>query len=804
MWNDVKFACRSLLKQPLFSFMIVSILAIGIAGTTTVFSLFNGLFLRRLPVPAQKRVVNLREKDPMTGEGGLSYPRFHAWREHNRTFETMSVCASWIGNLAVKDTVERVSICLATHDIFDVLGVQPVLGRRFTVQEDRPGAPKVVLLSFGLWERLFAEDPTVLGRTLSLDDDSCYTVIGVLPRDATFPMDKDIWCPLRPDPEKGHGGLGPMALGRLKKGVTVEQAQADLERIQEGWAEQHPEREVTGMPVVTPLQVWYLEMIAQLRTGVLVLLGVGGFVLLIACCNVASTMLTRGSYRSQEIAVRSALGATHARIIQQVLVECLVLSIIGGLLGLLLGHFALKIVLAYIGNVVPSWMVFEPDIRCILFTVAIVGLTTVLSGLLPAVQAAFTKNIHGILGILSGRTTVSRTQRRALSTIVVLQISLALTLLVGASLILQTFRRVNQVEPGFRTAGILTYHIPLPIGPYLDENRRHAFWEQHIEQVRSLPGVLDAALVNNLPLSIPAVKRFEVEGAAPTDDAGEDTQTLVRRVTPGYFRTLGVRLLSGRVFTEKDNRLDGELTVIVNESFAKRYWPDQNPVDRRVCLEGKEDWMRVIGVVGDIRQLGLDQQTWPGVYLPRVTDAAFAMYGVVRTSGDPLSLGAAVRGAVHSIDRGLPVDHVQLMSERVQESLKGRRLNLWLYGVPAVTAVVMALTGIYGVTSYAVSQRIHEIGIRMALGARAGDVIKMVLVQGLGLIAVGLGMGMVGAFILSRLLASIPNMLHSVAPTDPATFVGIPLSLAAVALVACFIPARRAARIDPMLALKCE
>ncbi len=447
-------------------------------------------------------------------------------------------------------------------------------------------------------------------------------------------------------------------------------------------------------------------------------------------------------------------------------------------------------------------MVFESDVRCILFTIATVGLATVLSGLLPAVQAVSTRDIHGVLSKLGNRTTVSRTRRRVLSAIVVIQIALALTLLVGAGLILQTFRRVKQVDLGFRTDGVLTYHIPLPIGPYLDANKRHAFWERHIEQVRMLPGVSHAALVNNLPLSIPAVKRFEVEAVTPMDADDQRAQTLVRRITPDFFEVIGVPLLSGRAFTDKDNRLDSEPTVIVNESCAKLYWPDQSPIDKMIHLQGSEDWMRVIGLVADIRQLALDRPTWSGVYLPRVTDAAFAMYGVAQTSGDPLSLVPAIRGVVRLIDQGLPVDHVQPMSERVKESLKTRRLNLWLYGVPAVTATLMALAGIYGVTSYAVSQRTQEIGIRMAMGARGRDVLKMVVVEELRLILIGLAIGMTGAFLLSRMLASIPDLLHNVNPTDPVTFVGIPLVLVTVPLAACYLPAYRAAKIDPIVALR--
>jgi predicted permease len=338
----------------------------------------------------------------------------------------------------------------------------------------------------------------------------------------------------------------------------------------------------------------------------------------------------------------------------------------------------------------------------------------------------------------------------------------------------------------------------------LGENKRHAFWEQHIEMVRALPGVVSAALINNLPLSVPTAKRFDTEGTPETSPDQARPQILVRRVTPGYFETAGVQLLTGRVFAERENRRDSERVVIINETFAKQFWPGEDPIDKRIRSQGSQDWTRVVGVVKDIKQLGFDQAPWPGLYLPCVSDAAFAMYGIVQTSGDPLSVVAAIRGAVRSVDSGLPIEHVQTMSQRVHRSVWGRRLNLWLYGIPAAAAVIMASAGIYGVISYSVSRRTREIGIRMALGARVPDVIKMVIGQGLRLILVGLGIGSIGAFALGRLLASMPNMLYSVSPTDPATFIVVPLLLTGIAVTACWIPARRATRIDPMTALRYE
>ncbi len=803
VWRDVRIACRSLSKQPGSSLMIVGVLAVGIAGTTTIFSLFNGVFLRPLPIPDQERVVSLWELDPASGaEHGLSYPRYHAWRQYNETFDCMAFSTVWVANVSANSIAERVGTRLASREFFDVFGIRPVLGRCFTAEEDRPDGPKVVLLSAGLWKRMFDSDPTIVGRTVCLDDDPSYTVVGIVPDD-TFPDHKDIWCPLRADPDKGHGGLGAMAAGRLKRGVTIQQARDDLTRIQKGWAQQHPDKKVTTLPSVTPLREAYLSMARQVRFALSVVFAIVTLVLLIACCNVTSTMLARGTYRSREIAVRATLGATRGRIVQQVLTESLVLSVAGGLLGILLGYYALQVLLVLLADTVPGWMRFTLDVRCTLFCVLVIITATLLSGLLPALHAALPRDLHGALQALGTRATASRARRRTLNAVVTAQIALALTLLVGAGLILRTLLNVRNADPGFRTAGILTYHVPLSIGAYIDENKRHAFWEQHIERVRALPGVVHAALINNAPMSVPAVKKYEAEGG-PSTSGEQSPQVLVRRITPDYFETLGIPLLAGRRFTENDNRRDSEQTVIVNQTFAERFWPDENPLDKRIRQQGSEAWIRVIGVVKDIRQVSLEQSPQPGVYLPRATDAAFGMCGVVQAAGDPLALVPAIRAAIQAVDPGVPLAEVQTMSERVHESMSARRLALWLYGVPAVIAGLLAFAGIYGVTSYAVSQRTQEIGVRMALGAEVSDVLKMVIGNGLRLVFLGLALGLAGAFTLGRAFAGMEYLLYDVRPTDPATIIAVALLLTTAALTACYLPARRAARTDPVKALRYE
>ena len=803
--HDLRIACRGLAHQPAFTLMIVGILALGVAGMTTVFGLFNGLCLRPFPVPTEARLMELHETDPRTGDQnvGSAYPRFHAWRQYNQTFECMGFCSFWASTLSVDDKAERIGIRFATYDYLRVLGLRPVLGRYFTAEEDRPGGPNVVLLSFGFWERLFGGDPAVLGRTVRLDGDP-YTIIGVLPPQADFPERKEVWQPLRANAEGGHGGMGTFAIGLRKKGVTVAQAREDLTRIHQGWVVQNPEKEVRTLPAVIPFRELFREQVKQYESVLSLLLGVVGFALLTACCNVASIMLARGAFRTREFALRTALGASRGRVIGQVLTECLVLSALGGSLGVLLSRHAMILLLSRVTSVVPSWMKFPLDVRCVVFSVGVIGVSTILSGLLPAVHAAFARNVHAVLQSTGTRATVSRSRRRTLNAIVTAEIALALTLLVGAGLLLRTFQQVQSIDPGFRKAGVLTYNISLPIGPYLDEGRRQAFWDQHLERIRALPGVTQAALSDYLPATWATFDRFDVEGTAPTDSGQSPPAVLRQKVSPGYFETLGVRLLAGRFFVEQDSQKDSAPVAVITETFAKRFWPGTSPLDKRLRRPKSADWIRVVGVTGDVIQAGPDQPPWPTVYLPRGLEVPFGMFGVVRTSGDPLSLTASVREIVRAADSGLPIQDIGTMTQRIDAALWQRRLIAWLFGVPALAAALMAFAGLYGVISYSISRRIQEIGIRMALGASRPDVIRMVTQQALRLIVVGLVFGVVGGFILSRLLAHLPGLLYHVSPNDPVTFVGVPLLLIVVALLACYLPARRAAKTDPMTALRYE
>ena len=801
LWREGRIACRRLAKQPAFSLMSIGILAIGIAGTMMVFGLFDGLFLRPFPVPRQERLVDLGVRAPRWGQeySQITYADFWGWREHSRSFESLYAWATWQLNLSIDDRAERVETFVTTHDFFKALEVRPVLGRCFTAEEDRPGGPRVVLLSTGLWDRVFGKDPAVLGRSLRLDG-TYFTVIGVLPPAAEFPLDADLWRPLALDPQESRGIRNLMGVGRLKEGVTVLQASEELTRIHramiaEGLAE------AGTAPVVMPLRE---RMLGPYRQGLALLLGAVGFVLLIACCNVASLMLARGTQRGREIALCLALGATRRRIAAQVLMESVVLSAAGAALGAPLGQWGLDLLIRYFVRPAhaPRWLMFQPDLRWALFCFLAIGATTVLSGMIPALQAIGRQDLHGVLQASGARSTGTRGRRRALSGVMVGQVALALMLLIGAGLVCRSFQKMLGTESGFRTDGLLTYQVSLSYAGYPEAGQRRTFFEQHLERVRTLPGVTSAGLVSGPPLSgFYDGKLVSVEGGMRKGPGEKEPVMLYLLALPGYFETMGIRLHAGRFFGPQDEQPGGEPTVIVNQSFARLFWPGADAVNKRVQIAGWPGWRRVIAVVGDVKHYGLDKPMPLVFYVPYSQIPSHAMYGVVRTQGDPFALVPALREIVRAADSDVPIHDIKMMSQRVHDSMLLQVMYSWMFAVFGIVAATMAFAGIYGVVSYWVGQRTQEIGIRVALGARAPEVTRMVIGQGLRLVTLGLGLGLVGALGLCRVLTST---LYDISPTDPLTFAGVSLLLTAAGTLACYVPARRAARIDPMVALRCE
>lgn len=795
--GDLKIAFRRLIRQPGLSLMVVAMLGLGIGGNAAIFSILNGLFIRPLPFHEAERLVDLDETAPKWNLEflGISYPDFHAWREQNRVFEGMAVWDQDSFNLSVQGSAERIEGARVTHDLASVLGIHPVLGRDLRAEDDRQGAARVALLGFGLWQRAFGGAPDVLGKTLRLDGETC-TVVGVLPPDAVLPDGAQFWIPLAADPHE-HRGWFLNGVGRLKKDVTPDRARDDLTRIHRAMTEVRPANEITS-PRVTPLRERYVgdyRLIASLLQGAVAV------ILLIACANTAGLMLARGTGRTGEIGVRAALGATRSRVVRELMAESFVLSACGGLLGMLLADLVTSSLASVMTDQLPRWISLEVDSRFLLFCLLITVIAALLSGLAPALQVSRT-NVYEALRRATAGSAGPAGSRIGYNALVIGEIALALVLLTGASLLVRAFLEVRKVETGFRPDNVLTFRVTLPPSEYTEAEQRVSFFSELLERSRALPGVQAAGAITSPPLGGHYGDFFEAEGSRPLDPDEQDPVTLVRVITPGYFRAMGVTLLSGRAFTEQDGRAEGAPIVIVNETFARIFWPDADPLGKRIRYrEEGSPWFTVVGIARDVKHYGLDVKMRPGVYLPFLQTPVRTMAVALRTASDPTNLVSPAREIVRGMDADLPIYEVATMSQRVDESLRIRRSYSSLFGLFAAVALLLACGGVYGVIAHAVSQRTREIGIRMALGARAGQILRQVLGRGLVLVSTGILIGLAGASWAAGLLETF---LFGVSGSDPITYAAVTLLLTAVALVAMVLPARRAARVDPNRALHVE
>jgi putative ABC transport system permease protein len=796
--KDIRYGVRSLLKRPGFTAIAVITLALGIGANTTLFSFVNGILLRPLPYQAPGQLVILDETAPKQGIKSfhVSYPNFVDWRQQNHVFEDVAIYQQGTFSLVGAGEPEQIRGARISQGLFELLGVAPKLGRTITAEEDRPETNNTVVISHSLWQRRFASAENAVGQSLIVSG-RVRTIVGVMPAGFKFPETAELWVPVALNEKlytRTDHGLN--AIARLKPNVPLEQAQAEMNIIARRIEEQHPvTNEGLGVNVFSLRD----RLVGDYRQALLILLGVVAFVLLIACANVANLLLARSSARHKEFALRAALGASRGRIFRQLLTESALLSVLGAMLGVFLAVWGKNLLLAAIPGDMPFWMEFDLDLRVLGFTFAIAFLTGLGFGVVPALHASRTDLNEALKeGGRSGGSARSRLR----SLLVVAEVALSLVLLVGAGLMVRSFLKLGHVNSGLNPENVLTVEVPLSRAKYPEEAQQSAFFQQLMARVRALPGASSAAAISDLPLMGGWGRGVTAEGH-PVLSVNQTQMINHSVVTPNYFHTMGIPLREGRDFTEADAA--GALRVtIVDERLARQYWPGASALGKRVRFgppENNEPWYTIVGVAGAVRNEGLDRESRHSIYVPYLQIPVRSMAVAVRTSGDPGSLAGGVRKEVLALDKDQPVTNVMTMDAIISRSVWQQRFYTMLFGVFAALALVLAAVGIYGVMSYAVTQRTQEIGIRMALGARAIDVLKLVIRNGMTLITIGVVIGLAGAVALTRLLATL---LFGVTPKDTLTFVTVSAVLIFVALLACYLPARRATKVDPLVALRYE
>ncbi len=796
--QDLRYAARSLRRSPGFTIIAALTLALGIGANAAIFSVVNGVLLRPLAYANPDRLVVVWGHKESIGNETASLPDFKDWREQNTVFESMAAVAYTRFDVTGDGEPERVNAALTTANFFHVLGVAPEVGRAFNADEETSGRDRVVVLSHGFWERRFGSRPGVVGSTITLSG-LPYTVVGVAPAGFRLGNASDLWAPLRTDTTRGRRADFLSVIARLEPGVSMEQAQAQMTTIGRALETQYPETNTGWSPRLVSLEE---QVVGGARPALLVFMGAVGLVLLIACANVANLMLMRAASREREMAIRSALGAGSGRIVRQLLTECVLVSFVGGALGLLFAVWATSALGAVRGAPIPRLDESGIDGRVVAFTLLLSLVTGLLFGLAPALRL-----VHGRLrnslreGARDSSAGIGVHQLRG--ALVLAEVALALVLLVAAGLLIRSFDKLSRVNPGFDSHSVISAQLVLPRVRYAEETRQLAFYDQLVQSVQAMPGVRSVALASDAPLSGGGnYLSFEVAGRPPAD-AGtvQDAELLV--TNPAYFETLRVPLRAGRVFTTRDDDRATKVAVI-NAAMAKRYWPDGDPIGARVTLGDPSDsssWRTIVGVVGDVRQNALSDEPYPQLFLPLAQTPQRAMLLLARTSGNPSALAAPIRQAVSAGDRDLPVSDIRTLDDRLQLSVAQPRLSMVLVGTFALLALVLAAVGIYGVLSYTVTQRTRELGIRMALGAESSSVMRLVVGQAMAPAFIGVLLGLAGAWGATRLISSL---LFGVSATDPITFIAVTLFLLTVALAASWIPARRATRVDPLIALRSE
>jgi putative ABC transport system permease protein len=808
LMQDIRYGLRGLWRNPAFTLVAVLSLALGIGANTAIFSLVNAVLLRPLPLLKEpERLVLVWEDQASIGvtRDDVAPGNFFDWKAQNQVFEEMAALRWLSVNLTGDGEPERVQAYGATANFFPLLGVQPALGRNFLPEEDSPGAARAVILSYGLWQRRYGGEPDIVGRSIVLDGEK-YAVVGVMPAGFQFLQSSvGLWVPASFSQEELtlRSSNYLTVVGRLKPGVTLDQAQADIGAITERIAHDYPNDAQGLKSEVVPLRE---QLTGRIQRSLIMLLCAVTLVLLIACANIANLLLARAAGRRKEIAVRTALGASRTRIVRQLLTESVLLSTLGSVCGLLLAEWSFEFLKKLIPDSMALIASLKIDLTVLGYTLLISLLTGIVFGLAPALQASRI-DLNEALKQSGGRTGLSAGGGRLRGAFVVVEVALALILLVGAGLLIQTVFHMQSQYSFFEPEKLLTLRTALPLNKYKEHARRVAFYDQVLERVRALPGVVNAGYTTSVPLQWKGgANGFMIEGQEQRPDS-VTPNAIHRQINTDYLQTMSIALREGRYFDEHDDE-QSQPVVIINETLARQYWPGQNPLGRRINLGSPDEgmpWMTVVGVAVDVRQMGMDAPVKAEMYLPYRQIKTHAFFGprdlVVRTNGDPVSLVPAVRHEIQSVDPDQPLSNIATMEKLLADETGARGLGMMLLAAFASLALVLAVLGIYGVLAYSVAQHTQEIGVRLALGAQPRDVLKLILGHGLFLTLIGVGIGLAGAIAVTRLIAS---MLFNVSATDPVTFAAVSLLLITVALIASYIPARRAMRVDPMEALRCE
>jgi putative ABC transport system permease protein len=819
-WQDIRFGARMLVKSPAFAIIAIATLALGIGANTAIFSVVNAVLLRPLPFAQSQRIVSVFEKLPGFAEDmPMNAPDFRAFSERQRSFDLMGVYSNKHFNLSGSGEPERIEGARTSATVFPLLGIQPMLGRTFTPDEDQPGQ-NVAVLSYGLWRRSFAGDRNVLGRTVSLDRIP-YTVIGVMPASFQFPLKgdrssgdpADIWVPMAfaPYELQAWGNMyNHSVLARLKPGVTAARAQSDASRAIAEVEKLYPpslESYFAGLHVGTVVIPYSQVVTGNVRTPLLVLLVAVGVVLLIASANVANLLLARATGRQREIAVRAALGAGRFRLVRQMLSESLLLGIVSGAAALFVAFWGIGALLSIAPAELPLMQEVHMDGRVLLFAMLLSVVITVLSGSVPALQATHTDAQESLKE--GGRGMgASRGRRRVQSGLIVSQMALAIMLLISAGLLVRSFVRLLQTDPGFRPEQVLTMTVPLPLRAYSHGPDVRNFFEELLRRTAAVPGAGAVGFSTDLPLDSQERDGVTIEGLDSSKNSlPEVTQSWIMG---DYFDAMGITLKRGRMFSAYE-RVGTPGVVIISEAAARIYWPNQDPIGKRMSF-GSSTWNTVIGVAGDVKDAAMQVPAGPHTYTPYLQmpddqlaaptwDELRTMHVAVRTQADPAALTSTVRGTIASLDPQIAIADVKTMEANVQKSLAPQRFNLFLLGLFAGLAVFLAAVGVYGVLSYSVTQRTREIGVRVAMGAQRSSIMAMTIREGMKLTFAGASIGLLGALLLTRLIA---GLLYGVSARDPLTFAGVIALISVVSLVACYVPARRATRVDPLVALRYE